>query len=312
VLTAVLLVLSGAVVLTAGAGAAVRGVTRFARAHGISSFVLGAVLFGIHLGSLGATLVASGKDQPALAAGTAMGTMAFLLGVGFGLALLVSKRPVEAPAPMMTLLPLAALALAALALRDLQVSRGEGVVLVGAYLAYLVTILRRADDGTVRALAEEADREASERFPRLPGWFLALGGLGLVFIGATLLVDGGVRILAHSGLTAGFVGSAIIGSLAAADGVLLGVTPVRRGAFELATGDLLGTVAAFSTAALGLAALIHPVVLAGSAVSVALMAVAVLYTVVATAFLARGRAGKVVGASLVVLFAAWLAIAWRY
>jgi cation:H+ antiporter len=312
VLTAVLLVLSGAVVLTAGAEAAVRGVVRFARAHGTSPVVLGAVLFGIHLESLGATLVASGRDQPALAAGTAIGTMAFLLGVGFGVALLVSKRPVEAPAPVMTLLPLAGLGLAALALRDLQVSRGEGAVLVAAYAAYLVVLLRSAHDRTIRALAEEVGREASERFPPLPAWLLALVGLGLVFGGATLLVDGGIRILARSGLTAGFVGSAIIGSLAAADEILLEVIPVRRGAFDLATGNLLCTIAAFSTAALGLAALVHPLVLAGSAVSVALMAVAVLYTVVATAFLARGRAGRLVGASLVVLFGTWLAIAWRY
>jgi cation:H+ antiporter len=312
VLTAVLLVLSGAVVLTAGAEAVVRGVTRFARAHGISAFLLGAVLFGIDLGSLGATLVASGRDQPALAAGTAVGTMAFLLGVGFGVALLVSKRPVEAPAPLMTLLPVAGLALAALVLRDLQVSRLEGIVLVGAYVAYLVILLRTEHDPTVRALAKEVEREAAERSPPLPDWVLALGGLGLVFGGATLLVDGGVRILARSGLTAGFVGSAIIGSLAAADEILLEVIPVRRGEFDLATGNLLGTVAAFSTAALGLAALVHPLVLAGSAVAVALMAVAVLYTVVATAFLARGRAGRLVGASLVALFGAWLAVAWRY
>jgi cation:H+ antiporter len=312
VLTAVLLVLSGAVVLTAGAEAAVRGVTRFGRAHGISPFVLGALLFGIDLESLGATLVAAGKDQPALAAGTAMGTMAFLIGIGFGVALLVSKRPVEAPAPTMTLLPLAGLALAALALRDLQVTRVEGVVLVAAYVAYLVVLLRGANDPTVRALGKEVDREASERSLPLPNWVLALGGLALVFGGATLLVDGGVRILARSGLTAGFVGSAIIGSLAAADEILLEVIPVRRGEFELATGNLLGTVAAFSTAALGLAALVHPLVLAGSAVAVALTAVSVLYAVVATAFLAWGRAGKIVGASLVLLFGAWLAIAWRY
>jgi cation:H+ antiporter len=312
VLTALLLLLSGAVVLTVGAGAAVKGVARFGRSHGISAFVLGAVLFGIDLESLGATLVASAKGQPALAAGTAIGTMAFLLGVGFGVALLVSKRPVEAPAATMTLVPVAGLVLAALALRDLEITRGEGFVLVAAYAAYLVLLFQNVHDPSVRARANELERETSERRWPLPDWLLGLAGLGLVFVGATLLVNGGERILARSGLTAGFVGAAILGSLAAADEILLEVLPVRRGEFDLATGNLLGTVAAFSTGALGLAALIHPLILAGAAVTVALIAVAVLYTVVATAFLVRGRAGKVVGASLLGLFAAWVVIAWRY
>ena len=98
----------------------------------------------------------------------------------------------------------------------------------------------------------------------------------------------------------------MIGALASADEVLLEVLPIRRGMTSLATGNLLGTVAAFSTLVLGLAALVRPLTVDSAAAS-ALLAASVLYTIVATAFLMRGRAGKVVGMALIVCYGAWLA-----
>src|SRR6266516_1725842 len=69
VLIAVVLLLSGAAILTVGAEAAIRGVVRFGRERGITTFALGALLFGIDIESLGAVLVASGRGRTALAAG---------------------------------------------------------------------------------------------------------------------------------------------------------------------------------------------------------------------------------------------------
>ena len=65
-------------------------------------------------------------------------------------------------------------------------------------------------------------------------------------------------ILDRTTLSAGYVGAAIIGALASADELLLEVLPVRRGTPELATGNLFGTLAAFTSGALGLAALSTP------------------------------------------------------
>jgi len=102
----------------------------------------------------------------------------------------------------------------------------------------------------------------------------------------------------------------VIGALASLDEVFLEVLPVRRGIPELATGNLLGTVAAFSTGVLGLAALVRPLEVDGAGAT-AFLASATLYTVVATAFLARGRAGKVVGVAILALYGLWLAFASR-
>jgi cation:H+ antiporter len=304
---AIVLLLGGAAVLTVGAEAAVRGAGRFARAHRISPFALGALLFGMDLESFGAALVAAGRGQTSIAAGGAFGTIVFLFSAAFGAALLVSRKPVAAPSREMVLLPALALATGAMALADQVVTRFEGAGLIGIYLIYIAAVIREGRAAQMRA--EEIEREAQEG-PRLPPSLLLLAGLGLVFFGATVLVDGGVRILHRTSLSAGFVGAALIGALASLDEVLLEVMPVLRGMPELATGNLFGTVAAFATGVLGVAAMIRPLEV-DSAANSAFLAASVLYTVVAVAFLARGRAGKVVGVTVIAIYGVWLAFAAR-
>jgi Ca2+/Na+ antiporter len=83
------------------------------------------------------------------------------------------------------------------------------------------------------------------------------------------------------------------------------VLPVLRGAPDLATGNLFGTIAAFSTAVLGLAAIVRPLNI-DSAAGLSLLAAALLYAVVAVSFLLRGELRKPVGFVLLVAYVAWL------
>ena len=306
-LVAISLLVAGAAVLTVGAEAAIRGAGRLAKARRISPFLLGALLFGVDVESVGAALIAAGRGQTALAAGEGFGTVVFLFSAAFGVALLLAPRPIESPSIQMVLLPAVTLLAGAAALADRVVTRPEGGALIGAYGIYLGIVI--VDGRGAQARAEEIVREAEEG-PRVPPLVLLVGGLALVYAGASVLVNGGVRLLSMSGLAAGFVGAAIIGALASIDEVFLEVLPVRRGIPELATGNLFGTVAAFSTGVLGLAALVRPLEVDGAGAT-AFLAAAALYTVVATTFLARGRVGKVVGVAILALYGLWLGFASR-
>jgi cation:H+ antiporter len=306
-LVVISLLVAGAAVLTVGAEAAIRGAGRLAKTRRISPFLLGALLFGVDVESVGAALIAAGRGQTALAAGEAFGTVVFLFSAAFGVALLLAPRPIESPSIQMVLLPAVTLLAGAAALADRVVSRPEGGALIGVYGIYLGIVI--IDGRGAQARAEEIVREAEEG-PRVPPLVLLVGGLALVYAGASVLVNGGVRLLSMSGLAAGFVGAAIIGALASIDEVLLEVLPVRRGIPELATGNLFGTVAAFSTGVLGLAALVRPLEVDGAGAT-AFLAAAALYAVVATTFLARGRVGKVVGVAILALYGLWLGFASR-
>ena len=137
-----------------------------------------------------------------------------------------------------------------------------------------------------------------------------VAGLAFVYLGASVLVSGGVRILHRTSLSAGFVGAAVIGALASADEVLLEVLPVRRGLPDLATGNLFGTVAAFSSVVLGLAALVHPLAL-DTAAQVAFLAGTAAYALVAALFLLVGRLPRWLGLILLAGYVAWLVYGWK-
>lgn len=308
-LLAILLLLAGTVLLLVGAEAAIRGAGAFAKAAGVPLFAVGALLFGVDLEGLGTAVVAAGRGQPALAGGAIFGTIAFLFSAAFGAGLLLARRRIESPPPEHVLAPAMGLVTAAIACRDAQLDRLEGGMLLALYAVYVLYVVydHRLAASRVAEVEHEADRGPERRTPAL---VLTLGGLGVLALGAAGLVEGGVRILSRTSFAPGFVGAALIGVLASLDEVLLSVLPMRRGQDELATGNLFGTLAAFTTGVLGVTALVRPLSLDGAALA-ALLFTAVLYALVAGVFLWRGSAGRVLGATVVTSYGIWLALASR-
>jgi cation:H+ antiporter len=298
VLLALLLLGVGAVVLYLGAEAAVRGAAGLASALGIPAFLVGALLFGIDLEGLGTAVAASARGATALAVGHIFGAVLFLFSAAFGAALLLGRRQVPSPSPVMVLAPAAPLIAASAALADRYVTRLEGVLLVALYAAYVTVVIREGRLDTTRT----GDAAGGVR-PALAG--LAVGGLLLVALGSAVLVTAALRLSTAVGLSHGFVGAAVLGILVSLDEVVLEVLPIRRGVPELATGNLFGTLAAFSSGVLGVAALVRPL-LVDSAANLAVLGSAFLYALVATVFLVRGRAGPVLGIVVLTFYAAWL------
>lgn len=303
-LVAVGLLALGAAILYAGAEAAVRGATGLARATGFPAFALGALLFGIDLEGLGAGVAAAARGETAIAAGEIFGTVLFLFSAAFGAALLVSRNPVPSPSPIMVLVPAIPLVGAATTLADRVVDRPEGALLIAVYAAYVAVLLR--ERSSAAAVGSDLESEASTGGRRRAGLLVA-GGLVLLVAGAWVAVGGAERLVQETDLLAGFVGAGILGVVVSIDEVFLEVLPVRRGHPQLATGNLFGTLAAFSSGVLGIAALVRPLEV-DSAGATSFLAVAALYAVVATVFLARGRAGRGVGAVVLAAYGIWLLV----
>ena len=302
------LLAGGTSVLYIGAEAAVRGAAGLARTAGIPMFVLGALLFGTDLEGLGTAVVAAGRGQTSIAAGEIFGSILFVFSAAFGVAVLLSRRPVPSPGTAMVLAPSLPLLAASVAIFDGVVARWEGILLLVLFGLYVWFVVREGR-AAVRRRTEEIEREAGEA-PGSRGVQAAftVGGLALLYVGATVLVAGAERLVLETDLLTGFVGAAILGALVSVDEVLLEVLPIRRGTPDLATGNLFGTLAAFTTGVLGVAAVVRPLQVDGAG-SLALLGVALLYAVVGTTFLARERVGKVVGLTVLVVYAAWVLVA---
>lgn len=317
----VALLAGGTALLYLGAEGAVRGAGSLARLLRVSPFALGALVFGTDLESLGATVVASGRGETQIAAGEAFGTILFLFGPALGIALLLARGPVPSPPPRMVALPAIPVAFCATVIADRFVARWEGALLVATYAAYLMIVWA---ESTARRLDREeagGDPEAEPvGGPALPvppvalrqrsphrGAALLAGGIGLLYVGGWVVVGGASRLVALTPLSAGFVGAVVLGFLTSLDELLLEALPIRRGEPDLATGNLFGTLAAFTTGALGIAALVRPMDL-DSAANLAFLAVAALYALVGTTFLLRGRAGRGLGVAVLAAYAVWVAI----
>ena len=306
-LLAAVLLVAGAAVLFVGAEAAIRGAGAFARAAAIPLFAVGALLFGVDLEGTGTAVVAAARGQTEIAGGEIFGTVAFLFSVAFGAGLLLARRRVASPPAEHVLMPAIGVVTIAVACQDTVVTRVEGALLVGLYLTYVAFVLY--DPRLAAPRVAEIERESAEGpSGRAAALGMTLVGLGLVALGAAALVEGGVRLLARTSLARGFVGAGVVGVLASLDEVLLSVLPLRRGEDDLATGNLFGTLAAFATGVVGIAALVRPLTLDGAALS-ALIFAAVLYALVASTFLWRKEAGRLLGAVLVVSYAVWLSLA---
>ncbi len=296
----------GAVLLYAGAEVAIRGAVALARALRVSAFVLGALLFGVDLEGLGTAVGASAAGQPMLAVGEIFGTVLVVFSVALGSALILAKRALESPHRTMVLAPAIPLVAAAMVLTDRYVGRLEGGLLLAIYAAYVAIVVREGRLAQARAAGLDEEATPTGGLRRVAG--VTVGGLLLVAVGAGLAVAGATRFVGLAGLSEGFVGAAVLGVLVSLDEILLEVLPARRGSPELAIGNLLGTLAAFSSGVLGIAALVRPLDV-DSAAALAFLGAAVLYAVVATAFLARGRAGWGIGVFVLAFYAAWLVTA---
>jgi cation:H+ antiporter len=265
--------------------------------------VLGALLFGIDIEGLGTAVAASAQGETALAAGEIFGTILFLFSAAFGAALLVSRDPIPSPGMAMVIAPAPGLVAGSMVLADRFVDRLEGTLLVLLYLAYVALVVQ--EGRLARARAEKLEHEAPGTARRGVLALMSVGGLLVVAAGAAILVAGAGRLADEARLSSGFIGAAVLGILVSLDEVLLEVLPVRRGAPALATGNLFGTLAAFSSGVLGIAALVHPLAV-DSATHLAVIGSAFLYALVGTVFLTRGRAGRVLGVAVLAFYAAWL------
>jgi len=311
VVLAVILIVVGAAALVFGSDALTRGVCRSVFAAGATPASVGIAFLGLEVGPVVLLAFAAARGDASFATGIALGSTAYLITAGLGAGLMMSRRSMPSPPAIAVALPGIPLLAAGIAVGDGYVNRIEGIGLVVMFGIYLAVM---GVDGEVTELRGEQLRKGSARGLRVPALLLSAIGVVAAVVGALALLGGGDRLLDHSGLTAGFVGTALLGPLAAIGGLrsVLPSPPPQgrpwRAEDEEPAAQAVATLACLGAGGLGLAALIHPLHIDGAA-EFAAVAAAAVYVPSAVAFLARGRAGAAAGSVTVVLAVAWVLIA---
>lgn len=261
------------VVALAGVAAIVWGAETFAE-HlavastrlGVSAFALALLLAGAEPEELATAVTASLRDAPAIAFGDVIGANVAICLVALGVGAVIAPLPFDRNVFRYGLGGLAAGALAAYLSWDGTVNRLGGVVLVGAYIAFVAVIWllerRPPSLGETGELDEAAESAGQGRVGI--ELILVLAGVAAMAIGAIALVEG-IRRISDVESTQTVLGLTVVGFATAFELVALAWSSARRGISTAVVAAVVGSFTYNVTMTLGAGALARPLVITDAA-----------------------------------------------
>jgi cation:H+ antiporter len=258
---AVVLLVAGAVLLTAGAEAFAEHITAASARVGVSVLALGILLAGAEPEEAVTAMLAAAQGHPALAAGDAIGANLVILTVTLGLAAVLTPLPVSRRVMQYAAAAAAVGALAVVVMWNGVLGRGEGTVLLLTYALGVLWVWRREKEPpVVGELAELAEEEPEPEAPSRALLLVLLGLLGMV-AGGYLAVRGAEGLVGAFAATESVVGLTVLALATSAEMIALVLAAHRRGVTEIALAGAVGSVAYNATVTLGLAAWVDPLLL---------------------------------------------------
>jgi cation:H+ antiporter len=250
-----LLIVAGLAGLLIGADLLVRGGSALAAQLGVRPIVIGLtiVALGTSLPELAIGIDAVRQGSPGLAVGNIVGATLISILFILGLSALIrpiafERRTLRFELPAMTAASLALWLLA----RDGSLSRVDGTILLLGGAAFTAGIV-----WTSRKESAPVREDHGSRSPLLR--VLALvGGIGLVIVGAELLVDGAIEIARSLEISEETLGLTVIAIGTCSPELVTTLTSTVRGDRDIALGNLLGSTVYNIAVILGIAVLVAP------------------------------------------------------
>jgi len=268
----------------------------------VAPFAVSAVVSGMEAENIAVGLAAGSRGAAEVALGTVFGGSIFVVCMALGAGALIVPLRVRLPRSVLALVAVAPL-LAGLPLIAGVTPRWTGAVLLLLFALSMIHLLRASRRHTFM----ESDEVSEALEKRRPLWLvlaLTAAGIALITAGGELVASGATRLIADAGLGAGLVGMVLTPAAIEAEEIVRQVVPARAGRHDVSAGNAVGTLLWFVLANLGLIALVTPVRVPRLTRAVD-WPFLVAATWLATAFLARGRVGRMACAALVALAVAY-------
>lgn len=263
------LLVAGIACAALGGDLVVRGAVGLARAGRVSDAVIGATVaaFATSSPELAVAVSAAADGTPQIALGDALGSSVVNVALILGLALLLG--PIQASRGTMRRdfpVALAVPAGTAMLCLDGELSRLEGVLLLGLFLAWLAAVMVQVRD---ERRATGASREAAATSP---GRSLVLAAAGLVLLAAAgqLIVESAQSIARDFGISEFVIGATVVAVGTSVPELATAVAARLRGHDEIGIGTVLGSNIFNGLWIVPVAAVIHPIRIAWSEVAAAL------------------------------------------
>lgn len=298
----------GIALVVYGAERFVQGIAGSALVLGVSTFALGVIFGGFDMENLAAGVAAALNGLSGISLGTVIGSSIFLLGAAVGITALLVPLEVRIPARYVLLTLLSPLPMFFL-MQDGLLSRSDGLILVAISLPVLGYILRDSRRSTFLEQDEEF-REVVHEAGGKPVWYfpaLLVVSLGIILLGAELLVRGARGVIQSFGIGETLLGMVFIAAAVSFEEVARMVIPAWRGRPEISLGNILGTVLFFVLFNLGVIAAAAPLSVERSVLLLHFPAMMLLLTV-NCGFMLRGGISRAGGVLLLLLYSAYLGV----
>src|SRR5215212_4663352 len=281
------------------------GLVGLARLLRVSAFAIAAVLSGFEAENVAVGLAAARREAAELALGTVFGGAIFLVCVALGLGALLYPLRVTLPRGFLLLMAFCPV-LVGLGLIGGRMSRPAGVVLLVAFVAAIVYLVRASRD---HAFLESEEVKEAEEEPRTYPVAIGLTIVGLVVIavGGELVTRGAEGIVSVLGLSTLLVGMVVTPAAIEIEEVIRQAVPAREGRPEVSAGNLVGTLLYFLWFNMGLISVLVPVRVDPQVISFDWPFLVAL-TWLATLFFARGRVGRIEGSALLSAYALYVTL----
>lgn len=277
-----------------GARLLVDAVVRLARRFGLSDLTIGLtiVAMGTSTPELAVTVDAALKGLGNIAVANVLGSNIYNLAFVLGFISLLKVIPIaESFVHRDGIALLASTLIGGIAIFDLQVTRFEGVLLVGVLVAYTAYLLRaNQSDSTVtpnQSLSERGiTRPVTEQVTfRGRDVGLLLGGLALVLVSGDYMVLAASELARSVGISEWVIGGTIVAAGTSTPEFAVSLVAIQRGSLGVSVGNIVGSSIYNITGILGVAAVVRPLVVSGLALEtlawlagISLLMVAALWT----------------------------------
>jgi cation:H+ antiporter len=252
----------GFALLILGSEAALHGAIGLSRKVGLSPLLIGLLIMSAASAApeLSVSLQAVGHSAPDIAVGTVVGSNIINVLLILGLGALI--RPLPSP-PKIVFRDGGALVLASAAFllmaKSGTISRGMGIVLIGAFILYFVLVFatdwRRSSNASVAEC--RAQRHEGQISAGL-GAFLLLFGIVCVVAGARFLIDGAMAIGESYHIPQATLGLTMVALGTSLPELAVTFIATVRGRADIAVGQLVGASVFNILFVIGVTAAVHP------------------------------------------------------
>ncbi len=269
------LLIIGFIFLVKGADYFVSGSSAIAEYFNIPAFLIGltVVAMGTSLPEAAISVTAAMSGANGIALGNAIGSNMFNVLVVLGVSAIIREcpvsretlrfdYPVSVGAAALLVVIAGGLNPKNIKLKGNMISSFEGILLLAIFVLFMIVTVARATKKEMEALDIDYYGGDEEQTPKitLPKtiFFAVIGAIGVIF-GGDMVVDSAVKIAGGWGIDEVLIGLTIVALGTSLPELVISIVAARKGATDIAVGNVVGSNIFNLLLVLGLSASINPI-----------------------------------------------------